>query len=224
MMTLYFDARRSTEEGRRHMARILILYGTAYGQTELIAQKIAWDLRESEHDVRLVRGERGMIGPTLEKYDGVVVASSVQLGRHHRYIERFVREQVGRLNAVPSAFVSVCGAMAGPGPDAERVAREYRERFLAATGWHPTIARSFAGGLAYTRYSPWVRWVMKMISRRTGGPTDTSRDYEFTDWQAVAQFARQFAFLLPAARERPPLGVPVATGAQKCNLDGLCEL
>ena len=105
--------------------------------------------------------------------------------------------------------------MAGPAPDAERVAREYRERFLAATGWHPTIARSFAGGLAYTRYRPWIRWVMKRISRRTGLPTDTSRDYEFTDWQAVAQFARQFAFLLPR-------DVPVATGAPMCDLEKRC--
>jgi menaquinone-dependent protoporphyrinogen oxidase len=214
-MTLHLDALRSTEEGRRHMARILILYGTAYGQTELIAQKIARVLREAEHEVNLVRGDRSRRGPTLEGYDGVVVASSVLFGRHHRYVERFVREQVARLNAVPSAFVSVCGAMAGPAPDAERVAREYRERFLSATGWHPAIARSFAGGLAYTRYRPWIRWVMKRISRRTGLPTDTSRDYEFTDWQAVGQFARQFAFLLPR-------DVAVATGAPLCGLEKRC--
>jgi menaquinone-dependent protoporphyrinogen IX oxidase len=29
---------------------------------------------------------------------------------------------------------------------------------------------------------------MKTISRRAGGPTDTSRDYEFTDWVALDQF------------------------------------
>jgi len=30
---------------------------------------------------------------------------------------------------------------------------------------------------------------MKAITAREGGPTDTSRDYDFTDWPAVDQFA-----------------------------------
>jgi len=61
-----------------------------------------------------------------------------------------------------------------------------------------------------------------MITRRNGGPTDTSRDYDFTDWSAVTQFARQFAGLLPGARERMPTGAPVAAGAPKGDLDELC--
>lgn len=32
-----------------------------------------------------------------------------------------------------------------------------------------------------------------MISRRSGGPTDTSREYEFTDWEAVDRFGREVA-------------------------------
>src|SRR5262245_56416356 len=203
------------------MARILIVYGSAYGQTERIAQEIARVLR-SEHQVSLVRGDRPPIGTTLEEYEGVVVAASVQLGRHQRCIERFVRERVARLNAVASAFVSVCGVMANPAPEAARAAEGYREQFLAATGWHPTIARSFAGGLPYTRYPFWLRWVMKMISRRAGAPTDTSRDYVFTDWHAVAQFARQFAGLLPADRG-VATGTPTAIAASACSLDERCN-
>ncbi|HEY9442942.1 MAG TPA: flavodoxin domain-containing protein [Gemmatimonadales bacterium] len=204
------------------MARVLIVYGTAYGQTERIAHEIARVLREAEHEVSLVRGDRPPAGLALEEYDGAVVAASVLYGRHQRYIERFVRERATRLNAMPSAFVSVCGAMANPAPDAERVARGYRERLLAAAGWRPTIERSFAGGVPYTRYRPWVRWMIKMISRRNGGPTDTSRDYDFTDWPAVSKFAQQFAGLLPGARDGLVGGTPVAAGAPKADLDELC--
>jgi menaquinone-dependent protoporphyrinogen oxidase len=49
------------------------------------------------------------------------------------------------------------------------------------------------GAMAYTRYDPVTRWIIKLINRRKGGPTDTSRDHEFTDWTAVALFARRFA-------------------------------
>ena len=145
------------------MAKVLIVYGTAYGQTERIAREIARVLREWQNEVSLVRGDRQPAGMTPDECDGIVVASSVLYGRHRRYIERFVREHAARLNALPSAFVSVCGAMANPAPEGERVARGYRDRLRAATGWHPTIERSFAGAIPYTRYAPWVRWVIKMI-------------------------------------------------------------
>jgi hypothetical protein len=46
--------------------------------------------------------------------------------------------------------------------------------------------------------------MMKRISRRTGRPTDTSRDYDFTDWNGVNEFARQLVSLIAAVRQRPP--------------------
>jgi menaquinone-dependent protoporphyrinogen oxidase len=56
--------------------------------------------------------------------------------------------------------------------------------------------------------------MIKMISRRTGGPTDTSRDYDFTDWSAVAEFARQFGGLLPGDRDGLVAGTPAAVGTR----------
>lgn len=37
---------------------------------------------------------------------------------------------------------------------------------------------------------------MRPIARRAGGGTDTTRDYEYTDWREVARFAENC--LLPA--------------------------
>jgi len=34
---------------------------------------------------------------------------------------------------------------------------------------------------------------MRMISRQEGGPTDTSREFEFTDWDHVDRFAAELA-------------------------------
>jgi menaquinone-dependent protoporphyrinogen oxidase len=33
---------------------------------------------------------------------------------------------------------------------------------------------------------------MKRIVSKAGGDTDTSRDYEYTDWTDVGEFAREF--------------------------------
>jgi menaquinone-dependent protoporphyrinogen oxidase len=191
------------------MADILIVYGTAHGQTELIAQEIARVLR-THHEVTVLRGDHLQNRPI--KYDAFVVAASVRFGQHQRYVQAFVRDHLVQLNAAPSAFVSVCGAMAGADPDRLRTARGYVDAFLRATGWRPGIARSFAGGLPYTRYRPWTRWMMKAINRRTGGPTDTSRDYDFTDWREVRKLAEDFGTLLTPGS--PAAGAKIAAGKE----------
>jgi len=66
------------------------------------------------------------------------------------------------------------------------------ERLVAETGWHPQRVELVAGALPYTRYNFLVRFVMRRISRKEGGDTDTSRDYEYTDWAAVDRFAAEF--------------------------------
>lgn len=190
------------------MSKILIVYGTGYGQTERVAQRIATVLNVSGHTVNAVKGDRLPKDLSLGDYDAFIVAASVQYGRHQAYIRALVREHIVRMNTAPSAFVSVCGAMAGSAPDGARVAQEYVDRFLRETGWRPWAVQSFAGGLPYRRYGVLVRLMMKFISRRTGRPTDTSRDYDFTDWAMVEQFARELSTLL-----RFPAHEPVAAGS-----------
>src|SRR5262245_41519550 len=187
------------------MSAILIVYGSAHGQTERVARRIASALTESGHAVTILKGDRLPPDLTLGAYDGFVVAGSVRVGRYHPYLSTFVRDHVTRLNAAPSAFASVCGA-AGGGPEGMKAAQGYIDRFLQQTGWGPWLVRSFAGELAYTRYNPVTRWIMKMISRRTGGPTDTSRDYDFTDWPAVDRFGNELARMFAANAPKAAAG------------------
>jgi menaquinone-dependent protoporphyrinogen oxidase len=50
-----------------------------------------------------------------------------------------------------------------------------------------------AGALAYSRYNFIIRFVMKQIARKAGAPTDTSRDYELTDWPTLDRFVTDAA-------------------------------
>jgi menaquinone-dependent protoporphyrinogen oxidase len=175
------------------MANILVVFGTSYGQTGKIVQRIAHSLTARGHRVTLWKGDELPVGYSLDGFDGFLIAGSVLYGKHQRYLGDFVRRHLARLSASPSAFVSVCGAIMGSWPPGPEAARKYVAKFLAETGWTPRLTRSFAGELSYTRYGVFIRWVMRYISRRTGRPTDTSRDWEFTDWDAVDQFAAELA-------------------------------
>lgn len=175
------------------MSKILIVYGSAYGQTGKIVRRVAWLLGRDGHEVTVWKGDESPPDGDPAAFDGYVVAASVLGGRHQQYIREFVRRHADLLNRAPSAFISVCGVLGGTTPDAKREARKYVDQFLEETAWHPPMTQSFAGALNYRDYSLPIRWMMKLISWRTGRPTDTSRNWEFTDWDRVERFARELA-------------------------------
>jgi menaquinone-dependent protoporphyrinogen oxidase len=178
--------------------RILIFYGTSYGQTAKIARRMDDLLTASGEIVTLVDASNQPPGLTPREFDGIIVGGSIIRGRHQKSVRRFVHVHQDVLNAMPSAFFSVSGAAASPDQDARAEARRFVDAFLGETGWDPALSESIAGAMAYTKYNPIVRWIVKRASKPLGGPTDTSRDHEFTDWAQVQRFVESFEATLPA--------------------------
>ncbi len=172
------------------MARILMLYGTTDGQTGKIARAVADTLRTFNHDVDVINARTGW--PQAAAYDAVVVAASVHAGGYQRAVHRWVHAHADALNTRPTAFISVCLGILQRDPKADADLKAILTRFLTATGWQPRMAKAVAGALPYTRYNPFTRWIMKRIVSKAGGDTDTSRDYEYTDWQDLRVFAEDF--------------------------------
>ncbi len=183
--------------------RTLIVYGSTQGQAHKIAEFIAERWRDQGHDVAVFDATR--VAPTLDPlgYDVTLVAASVHAGGYQPAVLRFVKEHAEALSSGPSAFVSVSLSAAG-NDRADRAGLEHVDQaFFARTGWHPTEVHHAAGALAYTRYNRLLRWYMKRIARARGASTDTSRDREFTDYDALGRFVD--AFLISARRSMPTL-------------------
>jgi len=179
----------------------LIVYASRKGQTRKIAARIGDVLEGAGHDVRVIEVMELPGDLDLERFDLVVVGSSVKFGRHAGAIADFVRARRETLARRATGFFSVSGSAIAGTPDGERMAEEQVETFLAETGWRPDRVARFAGAVPYTRYDPFTRWFMKRLQRRAGRSTDTARDHEYTDWGAVERFGRKLAF--PAAAGRP---------------------
>jgi menaquinone-dependent protoporphyrinogen oxidase len=178
------------------MARILIYFATTEGHTAHIASHLAAVLDAKGHEADAVSLSAPPPGFALEHYDAVIVGGSVHLGRHPADLVDFVRANLGWLEAHPSGFFSVSLSAAGPREHDRGEAERYVWEFVEATGWKPERVGVFAGALLYTEYGPVKRFVMKRIMKGAGGDTDTSRDYDYTDWEAVTAFAEDFASLL----------------------------
>jgi len=141
------------------MTRILIAYGTMEGQTAKIAECIADVIRAHGLDADAVDIKESQ-STIPETYDGVIVGSSIHMGKHDKHVVNFVKANRDTLQRLPSAFFSVSLAVHGDAAEAEG----YVERFEQETGWRPGRIALFAGALLYTHYGFVKRHMMKKIA------------------------------------------------------------
>jgi len=184
-----------------------VFYATREGHTRRIAEHAAEALRAREFAVEVRDLRNQTEGITLTNYAGVILAASVHSGKHEREMIEFAKSHRRELDSMPSAFLSVTLSEAGaerPNTTAQEHAQfvadvqNVMDAFFRETAWHPRRAKPIAGALLYTKYNVLMRFIMKRIAKRSGGDTDTSIDYEYTDWAALDRFVEEFAAEIPS--------------------------
>ncbi|HET7460334.1 MAG TPA: flavodoxin domain-containing protein [Longimicrobium sp.] len=178
------------------MASVLVVYGTTEGQTRKIAHFVGHVARQLGHAATVLDAS---LDPAPEGHDAVIVAASVHQLRHQSAVMHFAAEHRHLLNTLPTAFFSVSLAAALDDPHHQVEAREVADELLAETRWQPQMVRLVAGALLYSKYDWMKRMLMQMIARHDGRDTDTSRDWEYTDWERLRGDVEQFLALVPAA-------------------------
>jgi len=174
------------------MSRIAVLYDTTEGQTAKIAGKVAEVIKGLGHEVVLVAVRALPENFELDRFEGVILGGSIHVGKHSATVVEFVKRNHHSLQAVPSAFFSVSLSAAGKTDRQQQNAHRCLDAFLAETGWNPQMTATIAGALRYREYGFFKRMALKWIAKQEGGDTDTSKNYEYTDWQQVDDFTREF--------------------------------
>ena len=178
------------------MTSALIAFVSRHGQTERIALRISKVLSDHGMAVDLVDIGRMRTRPPLEHYGLIIVAGAVQFGKHARRFERFIRDNRAVLE--DAVLCSVSGAAGDP--KSRKEAEGYVTALERRTGWTPRRYLLAGGAIRYTQYGPLLRWMMRRIALTTGGGTDTTRDYEYTNWAEI----EEFAYALAVSREAAP--------------------
>jgi len=191
-------------------SKILIVYGTREGQTRKIGEYIAKELKTLGHDITLVDSEaeleNGAHNVTMNghnvdprTYDATVVGGSVHMSYFPKNLIGWVGHHGPHMSQQPSAFFSVCLGINDKSNNAQK-SREYEEKlvteFLKQSRWEPRFYDIFAGALQYTQYNWFMQRVMRYISGHSGGDTDMNKDYEYTNWDQVRDFAHRFHDIL----------------------------
>jgi menaquinone-dependent protoporphyrinogen oxidase len=113
------------------------------------------------------------------------------MDRHQPAIEQFIRRYGGLLDNERAALLSVSLSAAGDEED-QYAAWAYTRDLIAESAWRPTHVEIVAGALRFSASDFFRRWAMKRLSHRKRVPLEQTGDYEFTDWQKLDRFLRQF--------------------------------
>ena len=166
--------------------KTLIVYGTTEGQTRKVANFIKDEAEKLGHKVALADASQSP--PSPEGFEMVMIGASVHMYKYQSTVSHYVKEHVEFLNKTPCAFFSVSMSAYGYDKESHKELEDCINKFLHDTGWKPAKIERIAGALLYTKYDFFKKWIMRSIAKKEGEGTDTSKDYEYTNWDKVKAF------------------------------------
>jgi menaquinone-dependent protoporphyrinogen oxidase len=168
----------------------LVAYGTRYGSTTRIAEKIGEILKSEDYSVRIANLAEESIA-SISDYDLVIVGSGIKMGKWTKetldFLDRF---ETGLSRMKVALFVS-CGYIRDP----EKV-DEARVDFLNKVAEkYPSIkpvALGFFGGVFnFNKYGFAERLLFRGIRKdleKQG--VDTRKPYDFRDWEEIQKWTK----------------------------------
>ena len=181
------------------MAKIQIVYSTIDGHTVEICDRILDRLEGSGYAVSMTE-LTDVSNVELESFDAVIIGASIRYGKHRPNVAEFIEAHVDTLRSKPSAFFSV-NAVARKAEKREPHTNPYVRKFLASISWEPALVGVFGGKIDYPKYGFVDKTMIRFIMWMTGGPTDPTGTFEFTNWDDVDAFAQRFADLAAIGSE-----------------------
>ena len=162
--------------------RNIFIYSTSNGQS----LKICNAINKNKESLIIVIDKIKTV--ELNKFDQIIIGASVKYGDHNKKIYDFIKNNKILLETKKTGFFSV-NATARKSEKNKPETNPYVIKFLKKTNWTPDNIGVFAGKIDFPNYNFLEKYIIKVIMWITNGPTDTSKTFEFTDWEDVKKFS-----------------------------------
>ena len=170
------------------MSGSLIIYSSTDGHTKKICEYII-NFLDGGDLVKLVSLDEAT-KLDLIKFNKIIIGASIRYGKHSKKLFKFIELNKKILEEKKSTFFSVNVVARKPKKNTPET-NPYIKKFLKISKWKPKKIGVFAGKVDYPNYNFFDKYIIRFIMFITGGPTDTSQSYEFTDWSKVDDFAKE---------------------------------
>ena len=168
--------------------KTVILYSSVDGQTLKICNKLRDVFQQNNQYVALC--SINDFNDAVTNYDRLIIGASIRYGVHNKKVIDFINANKKQLDSIKTAFFSV-NLVARKAEKSTPDTNPYVIKFFKTINWTPQIVDVFAGKLDYKKYPFFDRIMIQFIMWMTKGPTNTSAEIEYTNWDRVTAFGIQ---------------------------------
>tara|TARA_Y100001978_G_C23674413_1_gene425576 strand:+ start:203 stop:706 length:504 start_codon:yes stop_codon:yes gene_type:complete len=162
----------------------IFIYSSSNGQSLKICEALNKNKESLIIDMDMLKTTK------LDNFDQIIIGASVKYGDHNKEVYEFVKKNRVLLEKKKTVFFSV-NATARKSEKNTPKTNPYIIKFLKKTNWTPDHIGVFAGMIDFPNYNFIEKYIIKLIMWITNGPTDTSKTFEFTNWEDVKKFSEE---------------------------------
>ena len=162
----------------------IFIYSSSNGQSLKICEALNKNKESLIIDMDMLKTTK------LDNFDQIIIGASVKYGDHNKKVYEFVKKNRVLLEKKKTVFFSV-NATARKSEKNTPKTNPYIIKFLKKTNWTPDHIGVFAGMIDFPNYNFIEKYIIKLIMWITNGPTDTSKTFEFTNWEDVKKFSKE---------------------------------
>jgi menaquinone-dependent protoporphyrinogen oxidase len=174
--------------------KALVVYGTRWGGTVGVAEKIGESLREANYTVDVVDAKKNQ--PTVDPYDLVVVGSGIRADKWTSGTLKFLTKNAHALRVKKTALFVSC-QMADRKEEAarEKAKKAYLFKIAEAYGLNP-ISHGFFGGYAdFSKSHGLLVDIIVRVNRKKllKNGLDIRKILDTRDWDIIVAWALELA-------------------------------
>lgn len=162
-------------------AKVLVAYGSKYGATKEIAEKVGEAIKQEGLDVDVFSADKVK---DVNDYQGVVIGSAVYIGMWRKEVNKFVKSNQQALKERPVWIFS-------SGPAGKGDAKAQMNGWTYPTSLKPIIEdikprdiAVFHGNVNVEKMGGLEKWMIRRVKSEYG---------DFRDWAAIAEWGKGIA-------------------------------
>jgi menaquinone-dependent protoporphyrinogen oxidase len=171
----------------------LVIYGTRWGGTVNVAEKIGQILKDEGYSVEVVDAKQSP--QKVDAYDLVIVGSGIRADKWTKEALNFIEKNAALLRTKKTALFVSC-QMADEGKEAQDKAKNrYLEKTAAQYGLKPVSFGFFGGFLDFSKSHGLFVDVLVRVNRKSlrKNGLDIGKVRDTRDWNVIEAWARKVA-------------------------------
>jgi len=179
----------------RQMMKALVIYGSRWGGTVSVAEKIGEVLRKEGYSVDVINAKKSP--KPLDLYDLFIVGSGIRADQWTMEASRFLQENAESLRTRKTALFVSCQMSERQDQKREQAKTKYLYCVAEQYGLKPISLGFFGGFLDFHKSHGLVVDIMVRVNRKSlrKNGLDTTKVHDTRDWNLIEVWAREVAKL-----------------------------